>query len=140
MNDIKINLYNENKETFEVTVDGEKFNVEVSIPESFSKNKKFDLINNPTNKNIPPVISKPIPEPIISKGEQAILAPMPGILTSYKKNIGEKVNTGDVVVILEAMKMYNNLYSPCDGIIKDLPFKQGENIKQYDTLCLIQTD
>ena len=138
MNDIKLNLNNENKETFEVTVDGERFNVEVNLPESFNNLRRHKLINNPTDKNIPPIISKPAPEPMIPAGERAILAPMPGILTSYKKNVGDKVNIGEVVVILEAMKMYNNLYSPCEGIIKELPFKDGENVKQYDVLCLIQ--
>ncbi|MCL2064845.1 MAG: acetyl-CoA carboxylase biotin carboxyl carrier protein subunit [Candidatus Cloacimonetes bacterium] len=127
-----------NKEIFEVIVDGEKFKVEVILPASFQKKRKNNLINNPVDINIPPKLELPIVEPVLPKGEQGILAPMPGILVSYGKKIGDEIKMGDAIVVLEAMKMYNNLYAPCDGIIKEMPFKEGENVKKYDLLCLIE--
>ena len=139
MNDIKIDLSKSNNEVFEVFVDGEKYNVEVALPERFKQKQKSTLINNPSAKNIPQTMSLPTTEPTFSKGERGILAPMPGIVISYEKNIGDKVKMGDPVVVLEAMKMYNNLYAPCDGVIKALPFKAGENVKKFDALCVIES-
>ena len=124
-------------ESFTVRVDGEVFNVEVILPESFQKNRKSNLVNNPKEQHLPILLEMPVSEPVLPKGEQAILAPMPGIVTNYVKKIGDKVQMGDALVVLEAMKMYNNLYAPCDGVIKSLPFKEGDNVRKYDVLCVI---
>jgi len=138
MCDIKIDLTTSNK--FEVFINGQKIHVEVTIPERFLLKPKNTLINNPTSKNIPQFISPPPIEPVFAKGEKGILAPMPGVLIGYKKKVGDSVKMGDPVIILEAMKMYNNLYAPCDGIIKKMPFNENDNVKKYDTLCVIEAE
>ena len=138
MSDIKI----EKKQIFEVSVDGEKFNVEVTLPVgAMSQSPVFTghTEMSPT-KTVPLPLQKPNAEPEFKKGEQGILAPMPGSITNYAKNIGDKVKTGQVVVILEAMKMYNNLYAHCDGTIKEIPFKAGDIVKKYDILCVIEVE
>ena len=127
-----------NKKTFEVTVDGEKFCVEVAIPHDFIPSSKSNLIRNHEVKNIPPVVHMPVKEPVFAKGEHGILAPMPGNIISYEKKIGDKVKMGDVVVVLEAMKMYNNLYASVDGVIESIPYNSGDNVKKYDVLCVIK--
>ena len=86
---------------------------------------------------IPPTIHLPTTEPASVKGEQAILAPMPGIIISYEKKIGDTVKMGEAVVVLEAMKMYNNLCAPCDGVIAQTPFVAGDNVRKYDVLCVV---
>jgi len=69
--------------------------------------------------------------------EQVILAPMPGNITRYVKKVGDSVKMGEVVLVLEAMKMYNNLYAPCDGVVKEIPFQPGDNVKKNDVLVRI---
>ena len=64
-------------------------------------------------------------------------APMPGIIVSYKKQLGDSVNTGETVVILEAMKMENALPSPASGIIKSINFASGDSVARNDVLCVI---
>ena len=129
-------------ELFEVLVDGEKFEVEVVIPEKFScaacgcPNKAN--INPCKSQGVPHAVHKPVLAPTMPRGEHGILAPMPGNLISYEKNVGDTVKMGDPVVVLEAMKMYNNLYAPCDGVIKSMPFKAGDNVKKFDVLCVIE--
>jgi biotin carboxyl carrier protein len=138
MNDIKI----EKKQVFEVSVDGEKFNVEVSLPVgTMATTSNVGAISQSSNnsKTIPLPLTKPNLEPEFKKGEQGILAPMPGSITDYTKKVGDKVKVGEVVAILEAMKMYNNLYAHCDGVIKEIPFKAGDNVKKYDVLCVIES-
>jgi oxaloacetate decarboxylase alpha subunit/pyruvate carboxylase subunit B len=64
-------------------------------------------------------------------------APMPGIIVSYKKQVGDSVNTGETVVILEAMKMENALPSPAGGTIKSINFASGDTVARNDVLCVI---
>ncbi|MCJ7616060.1 MAG: pyruvate carboxylase subunit B [Desulfobacterales bacterium] len=64
-------------------------------------------------------------------------SPMPGIIVSYKKQVGDSVNTGEIVVILEAMKMENALPSPAGGIIKSINFASGDSVARNDVLCVI---
>ncbi|MCK9329293.1 MAG: acetyl-CoA carboxylase biotin carboxyl carrier protein subunit [Candidatus Cloacimonetes bacterium] len=138
MSDIKIDLTKKQTKTFEVYVDNEKFNVEVVLPEGFKIDEKMLNSKPKDEKTIPPIVHLPNPEPQFPQGEHGILAPMPGNIISYEKKIGEKVKTGDTVLVLEAMKMYNNLCAPCDGVIKSIPFKPGDNVKKYDTLCIVE--
>ena len=81
--------------------------------------------------------------PIASAGpaleEVTVLAPMPGIISSYAVEIGEKVGDGDTVVILEAMKMENALASPGVGSVKAFPFPEGATVKKGDVLAIITT-
>jgi biotin carboxyl carrier protein len=81
------------------------------------------------------VMASTAPEP----GEIAITAPMPGIIIAYKVSEGEKIKSGDIVVILEAMKMENDLASPADGTVKKIAFKTGSSVKKDDLLCIIST-
>jgi oxaloacetate decarboxylase alpha subunit/pyruvate carboxylase subunit B len=66
-----------------------------------------------------------------------LVAPMPGMIVSYKKNSGDAVVKGEPVVILEAMKMENALVSPCDGIIQAIKYKSGDSVPKGATLCVI---
>ena len=73
----------------------------------------------------------------VAEGETAIPAPMPGIIIEYKVKEGDKVKSGDVVVILEAMKMQNALNSPVDGTVKSINFKIADSVKKEDILAVI---
>ena len=64
-------------------------------------------------------------------------APMPGMIISYEKNVGDKVKKGDTVVILEAMKMENALPAPVEGVIKAINFKSGDSVPKNAVLCII---
>ncbi len=66
-----------------------------------------------------------------------LLAPMPGMIVKYEKNVGDKVSKGDTIVVLEAMKMENALPSPCDGTIKAINFSSGDNVAKGAALCVV---
>ena len=59
------------------------------------------------------------------------------VIVSYEKQVGDNVKAGETVVILEAMKMNNNLTAPCDGTIDSIPFNSGDNVGKNDVLCVI---
>ena len=66
-----------------------------------------------------------------------LTAPMPGMIISYEKNIGDPVEKGESVVILEAMKMENALPAPVAGTIKAINFSTGDSVAKGDVLCVI---
>lgn len=66
-----------------------------------------------------------------------LLAPMPGMIVKYTKNVGDEVAEGETVVILEAMKMENALPSPASGKIKSINFGSGDSVPKDAVLCVI---
>ena len=63
-------------------------------------------------------------------------APMPGMVKAYKVSEGAKVKEGDVIIVLEAMKMDNDLTAPCDGVVS-FKAQVGSNVDTGDVLCVI---
>jgi len=67
-----------------------------------------------------------------------LTAPMPGMIVSYEKQVGDAVTEGETVVILEAMKMENALPAPVNGTIKSINFSSGDSVAKNDVLCIIE--
>lgn len=76
------------------------------------------------------------PVPVTADGTQ-IKAPMPGSVLAVKKNVGDAVKAGDVVVVLEAMKMENDIVAPCDGVVKSINAPKGTTVNTDDVLAVI---
>jgi oxaloacetate decarboxylase alpha subunit/pyruvate carboxylase subunit B len=66
-----------------------------------------------------------------------VTAPMPGMIVSYAKNVGDTISQGETVVILEAMKMENALPAPASGTIKSVNFSSGDSVAKGDVLAVI---
>jgi oxaloacetate decarboxylase alpha subunit/pyruvate carboxylase subunit B len=62
---------------------------------------------------------------------------MPGMIISYAKKVGEAIEAGDTVLILEAMKMENALPAPVSGTIKAINYSSGDTVAKGDVLALI---
>ena len=67
-----------------------------------------------------------------------ILAPMPGKILSVKVKEGDRVESDQVVLVLEAMKMENEVYSECSGIIEQVRVKTGDIVQPGDVLVTIR--
>ncbi|MGB8719709.1 MAG: acetyl-CoA carboxylase biotin carboxyl carrier protein subunit, partial [Desulfobacterales bacterium] len=66
-----------------------------------------------------------------------LVDPMPGMIVSYSKQVGDTVTEGETVVILEAMKMENALPAPVAGTIKAITRKSGDSVAKNDVLAVI---
>lgn len=66
-----------------------------------------------------------------------LTAPMPGTIVNYEKQVGDTIREGEIVLVLEAMKMENALPSPASGVIKSIGFKSGDSVAKGDVLCVI---
>lgn len=73
-----------------------------------------------------------------SDGVDSIKAPISGMIVEYKKKAGEEVENGETIVVLEAMKMFNNISSTTDGVIAKIPFDSGDSVNKGDVLALIE--
>jgi pyruvate carboxylase subunit B len=135
--------------TFNVFVDNEYFSVDVD------PTGEAPVISMPRAAAAPaapapaapaPAAAAPAPaaaapqaaEPAAPTGPGTLLlAPMPGMIVKYEKNVGDKVSKGDTLVVLEAMKMENALPSPCDGTVKAINFSSGDNVAKGAALCVV---
>lgn len=63
-----------------------------------------------------------------------VKAPMPGLILEIQINEGDEVKEGDIIMILEAMKMENVLKSPGDGIVKAIKVKKGDSVEKNQVL------
>ncbi len=84
----------------------------------------------------PPKPKPPVPAAAAVDGTP-LTAPMPGMIVKYLKEVGDAVNKGETVVILEAMKMENALQAPADGSVKAINFSSGDSVAKDDVLCVI---
>jgi len=136
---------------FDVYVDDTYYLVEISekggAPKIISSRPAIhnsDPVAKPVNNPAPQVrASNPAPEPKSApvtsiEGGTKITSPMPGMFVRYEKKIGDPIKQGETVLVLEAMKMYNNIPSPVDGVLVDAPFSGGANVAKGDVLAVMK--
>ena len=70
------------------------------------------------------------------RGEN-LSAPMPGTILEVKTRNGTLVKKGDVLFILEAMKMENEIFAPCDGVVSGLNIAAGTSVETGTALCFV---
>ena len=72
----------------------------------------------------------PAPKPVktMAGGANKVSAPMPGTILDIKVSLGQKVSKGEVVCVLEAMKMENDIPAPCDGVVASINVNKGDTV------------
>jgi biotin carboxyl carrier protein len=73
-------------------------------------------------------------------GEAMVRAPMPGLVLGLPMDAGDNVERGQTVVILEAMKMENDLASPITGKVKEIRVSKGQTVNQGDVLVVVSKE
>lgn len=79
----------------------------------------------------------PAPAPQVTGGTQ-INAPMPGNVLDVKVKVGDKVENGTPVIVLEAMKMENDVVSPVAGTVASIDVKKGDTVDSGTLIAIIQ--
>ncbi len=70
--------------------------------------------------------------------EITVKAPLSGKIVSLKREVGDKVKSGDVLLVFEAMKMENDIFSPSDGVVKEIFVSEGDTVSKGDQLMKIE--
>ncbi|MFA5637533.1 MAG: biotin/lipoyl-containing protein [Anaerovoracaceae bacterium] len=86
-----------------------------------------------------PVAAAPAPAPAapaapVAAGDKAIVSPMPGTVLDVRVSAGQAVKAGDILLILEAMKMENEILAPHDGTIDTVSVTKGASVNSGDPL------
>ena len=85
-----------------------------------------------------PAPKAPAPVPAAAAGGQTISAPMPGTIFDIKVTPGQAVNAGDVLIILEAMKMENEIMAPEAGTVDAVLVTKGASVNMGDALVTLK--
>ena len=89
----------------------------------------------------PVIASAPVSaptSPVISVGGEVIKSPMPGTILDIKVSKETRVKKGEVLLILEAMKMENEILAPSDGVVAQVFVSKGSSVNTDDALISIQ--
>lgn len=149
------------KETgaFKIRIDGEEHEVKIEDFGVTGKTSEEITFPSPPKEEIKVIVdeeehivkiegakAEPIPAPsegIISTKETAtemehvITAPMQGTVVKVPVKVGDKIEEGKVILVLETMKMENAIESPISGIIKKIKISEGDTVKTDDVLIII---
>ena len=82
-------------------------------------------------------VAAPAPAASGAAGSITVASPMPGKILAIKANAGQAVKKGEVVMILEAMKMENEITAPEDGTIASINVAVGDSVESGDTLATL---
>lgn len=107
----------------EVTVDGETFKVEINDPNGAPQGRVRRKKDGKAKE---------------VEATGSLLAPIPGMVVEFKKKVGDEVAVGETVVVLEAMKMMNNLDSTVNGVVTEIKFESGDSVSKGDVLMVIE--
>ncbi|MFT5698774.1 MAG: biotin carboxyl carrier protein [Desulforhopalus sp.] len=126
---------------FRVLVNGSEYNVEIEeLSEGTPAPRPAATAPTPTPAAPPkpatPAQAKPAATTQDVHGG-AIVAPMPGTILSVAVEVGAKVTKGQTLLILEAMKMENEIQAPADGTVQELNVSQGLSVNAGDTLIVL---
>ena len=128
-----------------VTVNGIPFEVEMKQPIKAGKQKvklseerrvKCEESNSSSSATNASSATTTQPAAAAASGK-SVVAPLPGTINEIKVKVGDKVNAGDTVVILEAMKMQNNIEAETAGTITGINVNKGDAVMEGDTLVTI---
>ena len=84
-----------------------------------------------------PVAAQPAATPAAPAAGTSVKAPLPGTITDIRVQIGQQVNAGDIVLVLEAMKMQNNIEAETTGKVTSILVKQGDSVMEGTVLLTI---
>lgn len=133
------------KRKFRITIEGESYEVEVEeIAEARPGASVSPTKVSPVTPDAAPAPAKVAPAPVAKPpppkvaGEEVVTAPMPGTIISIKVKGGDVVKAGDVLLMLESMKIQNEIRAPREGKIKEVFISEGKYVRRREPLIAIE--
>lgn len=120
---------------YTVTVNGTAYGVKLSDNAATVNGVSYPLsVVDGITAQASPVAQAAAP---VVTGSEEVKAPMPGLVLRINVKVGDAVKKNDVLMVMEAMKMENEIYSPVDGIISSIPVTQGQQLNAEDLLVTV---
>ena len=133
-NDYNTEIINIEDNIAEVEVNGSKYQVEI---EKTIQEAKTPKLMRPKIIHSGGQDAAKTSKPSGAKGVGSVKAPLPGTILEVKVNAGDEVKVGDTLLIMEAMKMENNIKSDKSGKIKTIKVNSGDSVLEGDVLVEI---
>lgn len=132
---------------YKITVNGKLYDVSVEevgeilggvqASKTISTFINTDNANTNNNNNEKQISNKPQDSIPIDENAISIKAPMPGTILSFNVSVGDTVSEGQVLAILEAMKMENELVAPASGKVKSIHVEKGSSVVENQIILQI---
>ncbi len=117
---------------YTITVNGTAYEVEV---------EEAGVVASAPKAAAPKAAPAPAPAPKaaapVAAGATTVSAPMPGKVLSVNCKVGDAVKAGDVLMILEAMKMQNEIMAPADGTVSDVRVSANQTVSTGDVMIVL---
>ncbi len=122
---------------YNITVNGKTYDVAVEEAGQTSSAPVATPVPTATPSPVAAPAASPAPAPQVTGGTE-INAPMPGNVLDVKVKVGDKVENGTPVIVLEAMKMENDVVSPVAGTVASISVKKGDTVDSGTLIAVIQ--
>lgn len=127
---------------YNITVNGTTYEV---VVEEAGEVASAPVVQAPVAQAAAPVAAPAPSAPIASApasatgsdGANKVTAPMPGTILDVKVSVGQSIKKGDVVCVLEAMKMENDIPATCDGVVASVKVQKGSSVNAADVIATI---
>lgn len=122
---------------YNITVNGTTY--EVVVEEVGSAPSAAPVFTAPVTPVAAPAAAPAAPKAAtaVGGGANKVTAPMPGTILDVKVSVGQSVKKGDVICVLEAMKMENDIPAPCDGVVASVTVQKGASVAANDVLATL---
>ncbi len=126
-------------DTAQVTVNQMPYQVKIENAGGPSGLQTRSSVHSVASAAVESAAFSPAPKPAtpVAAGSGVILAPIPGKILNIEVHVGDQVNIGQRVGVMEAMKMENNLLSPVDGTVKEIRAAVGTDVGTGDVIMII---
>ena len=123
---------------YKVTLNGKTYEVEVEETDAVIVNVS-DAVPAAAPPAAPAAPAPVAPAPAAPAAADGfkVLAPMPGTILAMNVSVGQAVKTGEILLVLEAMKMENEITAPSDGIVKQILVQKGSSVDTDAALVVI---
>lgn len=125
-NKYEVNIGEINDNIVSVEVNGECYSVEMEKEEAAPQ--PAPVVATP---------AQPTSKKSVSSGKTSVKAPLPGVIREVRVAVGDNVKDGQTVIILEAMKMANNIDTEVSGVVTGICVQPGETVMEGDDLVII---
>ena len=126
---------------YELTLNGRTYEVEVELAEPMMMQEFQSYAPAPAAPAAPVVevapSAAPVAAPAVTGAGEKVDSPMPGTILKVNVAAGQTVKEGDLLVVLEAMKMENEIFAPKGGTVSQVLVEKGASVNTGDALVVI---